>query len=338
MKSIKTAIHIDASPQTVWAVMDDLERYPEWNRLTPDLAGRTTVGSVVRGTLIKPDSPRIPLAPTINAIVGAREFRWLTDVPGFRAEHYFFLAPDGNGGTELAHCEDFDGAVIAERWAGIEASSPPAFNGMNRDLKARAEQMKSADVTLHPAVDGASVPAPAPSGAAGAATLQCLCHAEPVRITLSRPVYHNHLCGCSKCWKPAGALFAQTALVSSDALEVSANGHKLATVDAAQAIRRHACRDCGAHLYGDVADVNHHFYGLCFIHPELATRPAGGAPEFAGFVSSLIETGTNPALMQAIRQRLSGLRLPAFDAFSPEIMDLIAWHRRKVQRLPQPTC
>ena len=64
---------------------------------------------------------------------------------------------------------------------------------------------------------------------------------------------------------------------------------------------------------------------------------ACGGPEFAGFVSSLIETGTSPSLMEAIRGRLAALRIPAYDAFLPEIMDLIGWHRRKIDRLPQPT-
>lgn len=98
MKSIKTSIRIGASPQTVWSIMDDLSRYPEWNELTPDLAGRTTVGSVVRGTLVKPGSPRIPIAPTINAIVAAREFRWVTEVPGDQGSARASLRPDTHRG------------------------------------------------------------------------------------------------------------------------------------------------------------------------------------------------------------------------------------------------
>ena len=87
MKTIKTTIRIDASPQTVWSIMDDLQRNPEWNRLTSNLSGSTAVDSVVRGTLTKANAPAIPLSPIIEAIVGAHEFRWLTNVPGFRAEH-----------------------------------------------------------------------------------------------------------------------------------------------------------------------------------------------------------------------------------------------------------
>jgi S-(hydroxymethyl)glutathione synthase len=334
MKSIKTSIRIDASPQTVWSVLDNLQQYPEWNNLTSALSGRTTVGSVVRGTMTRPGVPAVPIGPTINAIVGAREFRWLTDVPGFRAEHYFLLRPTTDGGTHLTHVEDFDGSALAERWVGIEASSPLAFDQMNRDLKTRAEQFKSAVVNLHPAVDN---PIERPAKAGMAATLTCLCPTDQVEVKVVRPIYHNHLCGCSKCWRAKGVLFAQTAIVSSDGLAIVANPQKLYIVDKAQSIHRHACQECGAHLYGDVSDIDHHFYGLCFVHPELATGGPSGPPEFAGFVSSLIESGTNPSLMEAIRRQLRLSGIPAFDGFSTEITDIIAWHRRKLRQYTRPT-
>lgn len=36
--------------------------------------------------------------------------------------------------------------------------------------------------------------------------------------------------------------------------------------------------------------------------------------------------------MAAIRRTLAALGIPAWDAFSPELMDLIAWHRIEVER------
>jgi S-(hydroxymethyl)glutathione synthase len=335
VRTIETAIKIDASPQTVWSIMDDLQNYPAWNRLTADLAGRTTVGSIVRGTLTKGgNSPPVPLSPTITAIVGAREFRWLTAAPGFHAEHYFLLSPTADGGTELIHNEDFDGPVADERWGGIQASSPPAYNQFNADLKARAEAFRDASVSLHPAVDSGL--AAKRTGVSGA-ELRCLCAADPVVVAVSLPIYHNHLCGCSKCWKPEGAMFAQTAVVVREGVQVTENDAKLALVDPNQSIQRHACRECGTHMLGSVADPDHHFFGLAFIHPELASDQAGSSPEFAGFVSSVIETGTSPSLMSAVRRRLTALQIPAFDAFSPELMDIIAWHKCKLAHYPQAT-
>ena len=123
---------------------------------------------------------------------------------------------------------------------------------------------------------------------------------------------HPHVCGCSHCWKPEGAIFAL-----------------IAVVDATKAIERHACRDCGTHRVGRVSDADQPFYGLDFFPPELATA-ACPTPEFAGFVSSIIESGTSPTRMAAIRRTLAALGIPAYDAFSPELMDLIAWHGVKI--------
>jgi hypothetical protein len=42
------------------------------------------------------------------------------------------------------------------------------------------------------------------------------------------------------------------AVVSRDNLSVTANENKLKVVDPAAVIQRHACRDCGVHLYGRI--------------------------------------------------------------------------------------
>jgi S-(hydroxymethyl)glutathione synthase len=131
--------------------------------------------------------------------------------------------------------------------------------------------------------------------------------------------------------KPAGAVFAQIAVVPSGSLRVVSGAEQLEAVDAAQAITRHTCRRCGTHMLGRVGNEDHHFYGLEFFHPELGD---GTAPkiEFAGFVSSLIEGGVSPRRMTAIRDRLSGLGIPCYDGFSPELMDVLAWHKVKLSR------
>ena len=332
MKTLETQITIDASPQTVWSILDDLARYPEWNALVPELRGRTTVGETVEGKLVQPNTPVIPLAPTLTRIVGARELRWVTIVPGdqgFTAEHYFILTPTEDGGTHLVHNEDFDGPAVGLLWDGINTNGRDAYNQMNADLKARAEAMKSAPILLHPTVDCA----PGQQIVATQSALHCRCALDKVKVRLTAPAVHSHLCGCTKCWKPEGALFALTAVVPVGTLEVTANSEKLDVVDRGQSIQRHACRDCGTHLFGHVSDKDHHFYGVEFIHPELSDEASPAAPpEFAGFVSSVIEAGASPSQMEAVRHRLSELRIPAYDAFSPEIMDMIAWHKVKLGR------
>ncbi|HYM99965.1 MAG TPA: aldehyde-activating protein, partial [Aestuariivirgaceae bacterium] len=47
------------------------------------------------------------------------------------------------------------------------------------------------------------------------------------------------------------------------------------------------------------------------------------------FVSSLIESGTKPSQMPAIRAQLKELGLEPYDCLSPALMDAIATHAAK---------
>src|SRR6185369_5171859 len=97
----------------------------------------------------------------------------------------------------------------------------------------------STAVKIHPSVDGGLKPAAA-SFSGG--TLTCKCGQNKVEVTAKSQCAHNHVCGCTKCWKPSGALFSQVAVVPRDKLEVTANADKLSAVDPNAVIKRHACK------------------------------------------------------------------------------------------------
>lgn len=182
------------------------------------------------------------------------------------------------------------------------------------------------DVLIHPAVDNGVNKGDADFQGG---KLYCHCPNDKVEVTVSAQCAHNHACGCSKCWKPEGALFSQVAVVSKDAVAVTANADKLETVDSSATIQRHACRDCGVHMYGRIEDTGHPFYGLDFIHTELSSDSGWAGPEFAAFVSSIIESGAPPENMDAVRGRLKELGLEPYDCLSPPLMDAIATHVAK---------
>ena len=184
----------------------------------------------------------------------------------------------------------------------------------------------SSEVKIHPAVDSGIKPA-APNFSGG--KLTCHCAQNKVEVEIGAQTAHNHVCGCTKCWKPAGALFSQVAVVSRDQVKVTANGDKLQIVDPAATIQRHACKECGVHMFGRIENKAHPFYGLDFIHTELSKEEGWAAPEFAAFVSSIIEAGANPDNMAAVRARLKELGLEPYDALSPALMDAIATHIAK---------
>jgi len=140
-----------------------------------------------------------------------------------------------------------------------------------------------ATVSIHPSVDNGLKPA-AKDFAGG--TLVCKCSQNPVEVSVKTQSAHNHACGCTKCWKPKGVLFAVVAVAPRDKVTVTKNGDKLAIVDASATIQRHACKVCGTHMYGRIEKTGHPFYGLDFIlstvwissTPSCPPKAAGRSP------------------------------------------------------------
>ena len=183
-------------------------------------------------------------------------------------------------------------------------------------------------VSIHPSVDNGVKP-----GAANfqGGVLVCRCGSDRVTVRVGAQTAHNHVCGCTRCWKPQGALFSMVAVVPRDKIEVTENGQKLRVIDESATIQRHACSACGVHMYGRIENTGHPFHGLDFVHTELSRESGWSAPEFAAFVSSIIESGADPNQMGAVRARLRELGLEPYDALSPPLMDAIATHIAKAQ-------
>jgi len=68
----------------------------------------------------------------------------------------------------------------------------------------------------------------------------------------------------------------------------------------------------------------HPLYGFDFFHTELSPQQGWSPPEFAAFVSSIIESGANPDQMGDVRATLRHLGLEPYDCLSPGLMDFIA--------------
>jgi S-(hydroxymethyl)glutathione synthase len=182
-------------------------------------------------------------------------------------------------------------------------------------------------VKIHPAVDD-GVKAGTPNFAGG--TLTCHCTSQPVTVSLKGDIAFQHVCGCTQCWRPKGVLFSQIAVIGVDKLSVTANAQKLKVVNPAATILRHACSVCGVHMYGRIEKA-HAFHGFDFVHTELSKEKGWGAPTFAAFVSSIIEAGTKPDDMGAVRARLTELGLTPYDCLNPPLMDAIATFSAKAK-------
>ncbi len=185
-----------------------------------------------------------------------------------------------------------------------------------------AKRASAPSILLHPAIDHGFAKSASKNFSGG--TLTCKCSSNPVTVEIASQSAHNHACGCTKCWKPEGAMFSIVAVAPSDKVKVTANENKLKVVDPSALIQRHACTSCGTHMYGPVTKSGHPFEGLSFIHTELSDKKGWSPPGFAAFVSSVIESGTPPSKMPAIRKRLKALGLEPSDALNPGLMDYLA--------------
>jgi S-(hydroxymethyl)glutathione synthase len=194
-----------------------------------------------------------------------------------------------------------------------------------RKIKHRETAMAE-KILLHPAIDN-GIKQGSANFAGG--TLTCKCSGDPVKVSIAGQIAYNHACGCTKCWKPQGAVFSVVAVIPRDKLSVTDNAGKLAVVDPKATIQRYACKNCGVHMFGRIENTGHPIYGFDFIHPELSSDTGWAAPEFAAFVSSIIESGFPPAKMQGVRDRLREVGLEPYDCLSPPLMDAIATHTAK---------
>lgn len=185
-------------------------------------------------------------------------------------------------------------------------------------------------VSIHPALDGGVKKS---QSNFNGGTLVCACTSRAVKVGIKGTIAHNHACGCTKCWKPEGSTFSVVAVVGHGDVTVLENGDKLHVVDREALIQRHACKQCGVHMYGPV-ERDHAFKGLDFIHPERFEESGWPEPTFAAFVSSIIESGTPPSAMTAVRNRLNELGLQPYDCLNPTLMDVIAtWVAKKAGTL-----
>jgi S-(hydroxymethyl)glutathione synthase len=181
-------------------------------------------------------------------------------------------------------------------------------------------------IAIHPSIDNGIKPA-AKDFEGG--TLLCKCSQNQVEVSVGAQSAHNHACGCTKCWKPKGSLFSVVAVAPREKIKVTKNADKLQVVDASATIQRHACKECGVHMYGRIENAKHPFYGLDFIHTELSAQSGWSAPAFAAFVSSIIESGADPKNMDSVRSHLRQAGLEPYDCLSPALMDAIAIHTAK---------
>lgn len=129
MKTIHTEIDIDAPPPTVWVLLTDFDRYPDWNPFIPRAEGALQEGATIEVQLESPGGRGMTFRPTLQRVESPRELRWLGHlfIPNlFDGEHIFELSPNGEGGTHFVQRETFGGWLVPLLWPLLEDATAAA--------------------------------------------------------------------------------------------------------------------------------------------------------------------------------------------------------------------
>ncbi len=141
MKFLKTEIKINASPERVWSILTDLEKYAEWNPFIKKAKGTVQAEQRLEVLISPPNGKEMVFKPVVKSVIENSEFIWLGRFlfPGiFDGEHIFNLE-SLDGQTLLVQKENFRGILVPMMWSSLDTDTRAGFELMNKALKERAE-------------------------------------------------------------------------------------------------------------------------------------------------------------------------------------------------------
>ncbi|MEM9495584.1 MAG: SRPBCC domain-containing protein [Pseudomonadota bacterium] len=139
-KPIETDIKIDAEPCTVFEVLADFDRYPEWNPYHIRVNGTLEVGAPLEVRVSRPDGKVVDVPHVrLLEVEPCRTLVWGGGVSGvFRGEHRFDLVPGPANITKLSHTERFSGLFIGFADLPVDVLTQ-GYEEMNAALKSYIE-------------------------------------------------------------------------------------------------------------------------------------------------------------------------------------------------------
>lgn len=143
MRSISASATIRAPIERVWAVLSDLERYPEWSPFVVEVQGRAEIGETV--TLVvamTPGKAPIRQRETISRWDEGRELSWgmvLGHPALLKAERYQRLTRLSESETRYETADDFEGLLVPIVFGLYRARIQAGFDATAVALKKRAE-------------------------------------------------------------------------------------------------------------------------------------------------------------------------------------------------------
>lgn len=142
-QTIRSQIDIDATPEAVFDILTDLERYPEWNPFTPHIDSTLEPGAPVRMQVRMRDGNRLmKQVEYVTANERPVKLCWGADIPLrtlLRADRCQTLERLPDGRTRYVCRDDFSGWLTSIVLRFFGPAVQRGFNDCAVALKKRAE-------------------------------------------------------------------------------------------------------------------------------------------------------------------------------------------------------
>lgn len=102
------SIHIQASPEKVWAVLTDIDQWATWQT---DITKPKLEGKLAPGATFSWKTGGAKIQSTLHTVDERQAFGWTGKALGAYAIHNWTLTPQG-GGTEVAVSESMEGWLV----------------------------------------------------------------------------------------------------------------------------------------------------------------------------------------------------------------------------------
>jgi len=143
LKELRTEIEINTSPERVWKILIDFEKYVQWNPFIHKIIGQAKEGARIEIHIETPGGKNRKYEPTLTKVDEGRELRWLgkSSLPGFlNGEHIFAIEQLDAQRVRFVQREVFDGLLTSLFGKSLDTDVRQGLEEMNRALKERAER------------------------------------------------------------------------------------------------------------------------------------------------------------------------------------------------------